>query len=140
MQTKSNKNRSQVGSRAHFWHRQEKVNKEFVTRVKHLYALLGQAHKAVRTINDRLIRLANYSTTSRKMLEAMNKQSHTELAKMKAELDDINQRLETVQRNLEGLGVGTGFFSPTMQSYLVYLALISSLLAIGLSLWNMMGS
>ena len=139
MNTETNKSRKQIGSRVQFWQRQEKVNKEFVVRVRHIYSLLGQANKAIRILNERLLRLAGYSSTSRKIIEAMGKQSHAEIAKMKAELYVINQRLEELQKKMDTIYGGSAPFSPNMQSYLIYAAIFLSILSMGLSIWCIFG-
>lgn len=139
MKTESNKNRGVISSRGQFRTKQEKFNKEFAIRLKHLYALMGQAKRSVLLINERLIQLAGYSRTSRKMLESLGKQSHQEIARMKAELDDINRELDDVQKRLEALSGGAGPLPLKMQPYLVYAAILFSMLSMGLSLWLMMG-
>ena len=140
MKTEPNKSRSLIGSPSHRWQKQEKFNKECVARVRQLYVHMGQAQQAVQTTNDRLIQLAGYSKTSRKVIEAASKQSQVEIAKVKAELDAITQQLDALHRELDTINGGPGRLSFSMQSYLVYAAILFSTISMGLALWVLIGA
>ena len=139
MNTETNTNRSPIDRRVQFWKEQGKMNRALIKRMRQLYTSMGQIQKAIRTTNERLARLAGYSGTSRKMIDTLKQQSHSEIGRMKAELDEINVRLEEVQKRLDRMGGRVGPFSFLGVSGLTYAAFFLSILSTGLAIWCLIG-